>query len=84
MAASPRYKVHDSEGTYQSSCKDLEAAKTVCEYYGKGSVVRDGGGGKIIYIACYDLAPLLATYTLDEEGNTIKISPLGSEPVASP
>ncbi len=49
MAASTRYKVYDPCKYYESSCKDLGAAKLVAVYLGPGSKVRDGTGGKVVY-----------------------------------
>lgn len=49
MAASPRYKVHCPEGDYVASCKQIDAAQLLALYYGPGSKVRDGGGGKVIF-----------------------------------
>ena len=42
MAAAPGWKVYDSFGTYQSSCKEVEAAAAVATFYGHGSTIRSG------------------------------------------
>lgn len=42
MAASPRYKVYDSDGTYQAACKKVEAAAAVVALYGPGATIRLG------------------------------------------
>ena len=42
MAGSPRWKVYDSDGVYQASCKDTEAAALIVSFYGTGSTIRDG------------------------------------------
>lgn len=39
MASSPKWKVYDSHGTYQASCKEPEAASILCDWYGNGSTV---------------------------------------------
>jgi hypothetical protein len=44
MAATPDFKVYDSEGGYQGCCKDPEAAAMIAEHY-QGSV-RYGHGVK--------------------------------------
>ena len=40
--ASPRWKVYDPQGTYQASCKDVEATAVLMGFYGDGSTIRDG------------------------------------------
>ena len=40
MAASPRFKVYDSNGTYQASAREVAAAVVVAAFYGSGSTVR--------------------------------------------
>ena len=42
MAAAPGWKVYDSFDTYQSSCKEVEAAAAVVTFYGPGSTIRTG------------------------------------------
>ena len=39
MAAAPGWKIYDSFGTYQSSCKEVEAAAAVATFYGEGSTI---------------------------------------------
>lgn len=43
MAASPRWKVYDSEKRYQASCKEIEAAAALMGFYGDGATIRDNG-----------------------------------------
>lgn len=40
MAASPAYKVYDAKGTYQASCKELEACAALASFYGEGATIR--------------------------------------------
>ena len=42
MAASPRWKVYDYDGTYQAACKDLAAAACLVSFYGERATIRDG------------------------------------------
>ncbi len=42
MAASPRFKVYDSHGTYQGAVKEPEAAAALVSFYGDGATIRDG------------------------------------------
>jgi hypothetical protein len=42
MSASPRFKVYDAQGVYQSACKEPEAAAALVSFYGEGATVRDG------------------------------------------
>ena len=39
MAAAPGWKIYDSFDTYQSSCKEVEAAAAVVTFYGPGSTM---------------------------------------------
>ena len=40
MAGSPKYKVFNSAGVYQASCKEIEAAACLVGFYGDGSTIR--------------------------------------------
>lgn len=40
MAGSPDWKVYDSNGTYQASCKEPELAGLCMSFYGEGSTIR--------------------------------------------
>ncbi len=40
MAATPKYKVYDSFGNYQASCKEVEAAASLMGFYGLGATIR--------------------------------------------
>jgi len=40
MAATPKYKVFDSSGIYQASCKEPEAALALMSFYGSRSTIR--------------------------------------------
>ena len=40
MAASPRFKVYDANGTYQAACKEPEAAAALVCIYGDGATIR--------------------------------------------
>lgn len=42
MAASPKFKIFDSNGCYQASCKQPEAAACLAGMYGNGATVRTG------------------------------------------
>ena len=42
MAATPRFKVFDSEGVYQAACKRPEEAAAVVALLGQGATIRDG------------------------------------------
>ena len=42
MAASPEWKVYDSQGAYQAACKEPEAAAAVAALYGHGATIRHG------------------------------------------
>lgn len=42
MAASPKFKVFDSSGTYQAACKEPEAAAALLGFYGDGAKVKLG------------------------------------------
>jgi hypothetical protein len=48
MAATPRYKVYNSEGEYVAACKYLEDAAAVCGMYPEGATIRDGHAVKDI------------------------------------
>jgi hypothetical protein len=40
MAASPRWKIYDSEGTYQGATKEIEAAAALVAFYGPGATIK--------------------------------------------
>lgn len=40
MAASPKWKVYDSHGVYQASCKETCAAACLMGLYGEGATIR--------------------------------------------
>ena len=40
MAASPKWKVFDANGTYQAACKEIEAAACLLTLYGDGASIR--------------------------------------------
>lgn len=42
MAASPRWKIFDSEGEYQASAKDIFLAAMIVSFLGDGAQIRDG------------------------------------------
>lgn len=42
MAAAPGWKVYDANGKYQASCKEIEAAACLAEFYAEGATVRRG------------------------------------------
>lgn len=42
MAASPQWKVYDSEKIYRGCTKEPEAAAVLAEFYGEGATVRYG------------------------------------------
>lgn len=42
MAASPRWKIFDSEGQYQASAKDIGLAAMIVTFLGDGATIRDG------------------------------------------
>lgn len=42
MAASPRWKIFDSEGQYQASAKDVGLAAVIVSFLGDGATIRDG------------------------------------------
>ena len=42
MAASPRWKIFDSEGQYQASAKDAFLAAMIVAFLGDGATIRDG------------------------------------------
>jgi hypothetical protein len=42
MAASPRWKIYDSEGQYQASAKDVGLAAMIVMLLGDGATIRDG------------------------------------------
>ena len=44
MAASPQFKVYDSQGIYQAACKEIEAAACLVSLYGEGATIRDRHG----------------------------------------
>lgn len=42
MAASPRWKIYDSESQYQASAKDVGLAAMIVTFLGSGATIRDG------------------------------------------
>ena len=44
MAASPKWKVYDSNGVYQAACKEIEGAASVVSFYGDGATIKLGHG----------------------------------------
>lgn len=42
MAASPQWKVYDSEGNYQAACKEIPAAACLVSFYGPMATIRNG------------------------------------------
>lgn len=42
MAASPQWKVFDSNGQYQAACKEPEGAAVLVTFYGEGATIRFG------------------------------------------
>lgn len=42
MAASPPYKIYDSQNRYQAACHELEAAACLVAFYGDGATIRSG------------------------------------------
>ena len=44
MAAAPQWKVYDAQGSYQASCKEIEAAACLVSLYGEGATIRDRHG----------------------------------------
>lgn len=42
MSKSPRWKVYDSEGDYEGSCKSIHCAAAVVALCGDGATIRDG------------------------------------------
>lgn len=42
MAASPRWKIFDSDGEYQASVKDVALAAMIVTFLGNGAQIRDG------------------------------------------
>lgn len=49
MAATPRFKVFDSKGVYQASCKEIEAAAVVVGFYGDGARIKDKETGVLVW-----------------------------------
>jgi hypothetical protein len=41
MAGSPRFKVHNPQGEYVASCKQIEDAAMICGGYGDGAKIKD-------------------------------------------
>lgn len=48
MAAAPRFKVFDGNGTYQGATKELEAAAALVAFYGDNASIRIGHATKDI------------------------------------
>ncbi len=47
MAASPQYKVYDSDGKYQGAVKDIAAGLVLVSFYGDGATLRRGHAWKL-------------------------------------
>jgi len=47
MAASPRFKIYDSDGIYQAACHEPEAAACLVAFYGLGATIRYGHQKKL-------------------------------------
>lgn len=47
MAASPDWKIYDSDNVYQAACKEIEAAAALMGFYGDGAQIRFGHNLKV-------------------------------------
>lgn len=50
MAGSPRFKVHDQNGVYQASCKEIEAAAALVSFYGERARIRDAATNTQVWV----------------------------------
>lgn len=44
MAATPKYKIYDAQGTYQASCKRAEDAACLVAFFGDGAKIKLSAG----------------------------------------
>lgn len=47
MAASPQYKIYDSNGKYQGAVKDIAAGLVLVSFFGDGATIRRGHSWKL-------------------------------------